>query len=117
MLENVHLTLYLQAAKEIFKSNNNQVSMSNGQIDIHGLHVSEMIACMDELLPHFLSRGLSGTKKLRIVTGSGHHTAGPQKGTARLLPALVQYLNDLEVAHSYVLDPNGIRCGVAVNLL
>lgn len=89
-------------------------SISKGQIDIHGLHVAEMKTCMDEMLPYFSSK--ARFKVLKVVTGSGHHSSGPQKGEAKLLPGLVSYCTELELEYNYILDPNGIKCGLLINL-
>ena len=89
-------------------------SLAKGQIDIHGLHVAEMKTCMDEILPYFSSN--ARLKALKVVTGSGHHSNGPQKGEAKLLPGLVTYCAELELEYNYILDPNGIKCGVIIKL-
>jgi DNA-nicking Smr family endonuclease len=72
-----------QAAKAIFRNRNSFSDLEKGIIDLHGLHVSEAQDCLTELIPIFEKVGL---KKLKIVTGTGHHTKGPQQGKARLLP-------------------------------
>lgn len=91
-------------------------NLSKGQIDIHGLHVAEMISCMEEMINYFGS-GPRRNSPLRVITGSGHHTEGPQRGEAKLLPALVQYCIELQINHSYILDPKGIKCGLILKFL
>lgn len=107
------LYLVQQASKEIFRSRNSMATLNKGQIDIHGLHVAEMIACMEEMLPYFNS---TSYHTLRVITGSGHHTDGPQKGASRLLPALIEYCEDMGIQYSPILDPNGIKCGLVLKL-
>ena len=107
------LICFLQASKEIFACRNSKSSLSKGQIDIHGLHVAEMIACMDEMIPYFRSSS-TRNKVIRVITGSGHHSSGPQKGEARLLPALTEYCATNGFDFDYILDPNRIQCGVMI---
>jgi len=49
-------------------------------------------------LPHLFASFLPHpfTRNVTLVTGSGHHSSGPQRGQARLLPA-VQGMADVAV--------------------
>ena len=44
-----------------------------GILDLHGLHVSEALEALDELLPDLINLGL---KEATLITGSGHHSGG-----------------------------------------
>ena len=55
----------------------------NGTLDFHGLHVAEAKECLIELLP--LLKSMNTLSHVTIVTGTGHHSNGPQ-AKARLLP-------------------------------
>ncbi len=88
-------------------------SLSKGLIDIHGLHVAEMVESLNEILPYMRKRNI---RSLNIVTGSGHHTVGPQQGIARLLPAVESYCSELGLRFAYIRDPNGYRSGINVKL-
>ena len=103
----------IQAAKEMFRRRNTKSSILKGHVDLHGLHIAEMVACLDEMIP-FFSSGSRRLTPLRLATGSGHHTEGPQRGSAKLLPALVNYCAESGLKHGYILDPNGIKCGIII---
>jgi DNA-nicking Smr family endonuclease len=102
---------HLQAAKDIFsRRNTSQSILAKGRIDLHGLHVAEAVATLEEILPA-LPPG-----KITIVTGSGHHTAGPQRGQARLLPAVQNFLGQQGYKFWVVKDDNGHVGGCGVSL-
>lgn len=101
---------HTQAAKELFSRRNTRQSVTCGRVDLHGLHVAEAVQCLEEVLPSLAGRNVT------IVTGSGHHTAGPQKGQARLLPAVQGLLDGWGVTYRAVKDDNGFVGGLNVNL-
>lgn len=89
-------------------------SLEAGKIDLHGLHVSEAVDCVTELIPIYEK---SGIKRLTIVTGTGHHTKGPQQGKARLLPYVRDLCeNQLRLRVQEVRDNSGYSGGLIVTL-
>lgn len=87
--------LHRQAADSIFATRN--PPHVQDVIDFHGLHVSEAI----ERLPAALE-GKHG--KVRILTGTGHHTKGT--GRARLRPAVKKWLQENGFFFEEVIDAN-----------
>jgi hypothetical protein len=82
--------LHFAAAELIWETKNSNF-VSEGIIDCHGLHVSEVL----ERVPLALAEAASsGCTQMRVVVGTGHHT---QAGTSRLKPAIREYLD----LHSY----------------
>ncbi|KAI9914181.1 hypothetical protein PsorP6_005654 [Peronosclerospora sorghi] len=77
------------AASEIFEARNppNQLYMDR-MMDLHGLHVAEAVEFLTQMLPKFADEGVDS---IYLVTGSGHHSKGPD-GNARLLPAVERFL-------------------------
>ncbi|KAE9019353.1 hypothetical protein PR003_g12656 [Phytophthora rubi] len=77
------------AASEIFESRNppNQLYMDR-MMDLHGLHVAEAVEFLTQMLPKLADEGVDN---IYLVTGSGHHSKGPD-GNARLLPAVERFL-------------------------
>jgi hypothetical protein len=131
--------------------------LQNGQIDLHGLHISEAELCLEELMPvlqyivklfrskqtakltslvnsssastninatQFLSRltyssPLVTTGRLRVVTGSGHHSVGIAHAgqVSRLLDHVKMVLRDhLSLNFADQRDKNGFVGGVVVDL-
>ena len=80
-----------QAAKEIFQAHNTASQLANGIVDLHGLHVAEMVECVEFILEKCIA---DKRKSVKFITGSGHHTKGPQKSISRLKPALEDYCKD-----------------------
>lgn len=72
-------------------------------MDLHGLHVAEAIEFLTEMLPQLADEGL---QTIRIVTGSGHHSAG-SSGKARLRPAVERFLNSEGYHYSEIPDQRG----------
>lgn len=106
---------WYQAAQAIFSQRNSEMSISRGQLDLHGLHVAEATACLHELLP-VLALSPVAKAPITIVTGSGHHSVGGQKGKPRLLPAVQGVLDELGYEYQLVKDVNGFVSGVNVRL-
>lgn len=88
--------LHRKAANAIFEARNPE-GVSD-VIDLHGLHVSEAV----ERLPAALDKAQAG--KIRILTGTGHHTKGT--GRARLRPAVKKWLQDNGFFFEEVVDAN-----------
>lgn len=59
-------------------------------VDLHGLHVSEALDVLEELVARLQGRGGSGAQRLRVVVGAGTHGAVP----ARLPAAVRRWLQD-----------------------
>lgn len=87
--------LHKQAADAIFAKRNPPHVFD--VIDLHGLHVSEAV----ERLPAALE---DKTGKIRILTGTGHHTKGT--GRARLRPAVKKWLQENGFFFEEVIDAN-----------
>ncbi|XP_027049324.1 NEDD4-binding protein 2-like isoform X4 [Pocillopora damicornis] len=62
-------------------------------IDLHGLHVTEAIEALENMLSERIdscsSLARKGCKFLNVVTGRGNHSRG---GKARIKPAIIEYL-------------------------
>lgn len=86
------------AAQKIFDSRNSTSQLyAERMMDLHGLHVAEAVEFLAHMLPKLADEGL---ENMYLVTGSGHHSKGPQSN-ARLLPAVEQFL----VAEGYQFSP------------
>lgn len=59
-------------------------------VDLHGLHVSEALGVVEDLVVRLQGRGGSGPQRLRLVVGAGTHGAVP----ARLPAAVRRWLQD-----------------------
>ncbi|KAJ8577691.1 hypothetical protein ON010_g1522 [Phytophthora cinnamomi] len=92
------------AASEIFESRNppNQLYMDR-MMDLHGLHVAEAVEFLTQMLPKLADEGVDS---IYLVTGSGHHSKGPD-GNARLLPAVERFLADEGYQYTPVADGAG----------
>lgn len=89
---------HFAAAQTIFEARNTTSQLYNDRVmDLHGLHVAEAVELLAHMLPTLADEGL---EHMYLVTGSGHHSKGPQ-GNARLLPAVEQFL----VAEGYQFTP------------
>jgi DNA-nicking Smr family endonuclease len=90
------------------------LSLEQGKIDLHGLHVTEAKDCFLELLPIFQKYNL---KKLYLITGTGHHTKGPQAGKARLLPYIKELCEiELGLKVQEVKDVSGYSGALIVDI-
>eukprot|EP01035_Chromulina_nebulosa_P020987 gene20987-27198_t len=104
---------HLEAARQIFQSRNPKSSILQGQIDMHGLHVSEAVICLQELIPYFKCNNISS---ISIVTGSGHHTLGSHQGQAKVLPAIKSTCDELGLKYQDIIDKNGYSGGLKIKL-
>lgn len=98
--------LHRKAADAIFEARN--PPCSTDVIDLHGLHVAEAL----ERLPIALQKAESG--KVRVVTGSGHHTRGT--GRARLRPAVNKWLQENGFYFEEIVDVNDYVGSFVVDL-
>lgn len=84
------------------------------QIDLHGLHIQEAIACLDELVPALLNETV--LTHVNIVTGTGHHSTGPVKGESVLFNAVKEYFLDWGHNITAIIDHKGYIGGLKVQL-
>ncbi|KUF79193.1 NEDD4-binding protein 2 [Phytophthora nicotianae] len=101
------------AASEIFESRNppNQLYMDR-MMDLHGLHVAEAVEFLTQMLPKLADEGVDS---IYLVTGSGHHSKGPD-GNARLLPAVERFLAGEGYQYTPVADEAGFVGMLLVDL-
>ena len=85
--------------------------MNRGQVDLHGLHAAESIEILEELVPVL---GASH-RHISIVTGSGHHSVGPQKGVSRLYKVVKQWCEGVYTCRD-IVDPKGYVGGVYISI-
>ena len=126
-----------QAAQQIFRTRNSSQSLLRGQIDLHGLHVAEAQECISVIVPMLEQMNV---KQVHIVTGTGivfpisfyllmkclpynfnvcvfglgHHTVGPQRGVARLMPSVQSTLDGMGYRTTPVKDANGYIGGFQI---
>ncbi|KAG0312891.1 hypothetical protein BGZ97_010745 [Linnemannia gamsii] len=85
------MATHREASREIFDSRNGGMvkSVTKGEtwIDLHGLHVDESLAFLDEFMEKLEKEVYTGT--VYIVTGSGNHSANLR---AKLKPAIIDWL-------------------------
>uniref|UniRef100_A0AAV1TKN9 Smr domain-containing protein n=1 Tax=Peronospora matthiolae TaxID=2874970 RepID=A0AAV1TKN9_9STRA len=105
--------LHFLAASEIFESRNppSQLYMDR-MMDLHGLHVAEAVEFLSQMLPKLADEGVDS---IYLVTGSGHHSKGPD-GNARLLPAVERFLVGEGYQFSRVADGAGFVGMLLVDL-
>ncbi|KAE9336021.1 hypothetical protein PF008_g13217 [Phytophthora fragariae] len=101
------------AASEIFESRNppNQLYMDR-MMDLHGLHVAEAVEFLTQMLPKLADEGVDN---IYLVTGSGHHSKGPD-GNARLLPVVERFLAGEGYQYTPVADGAGFVGMLLVDL-
>ncbi|KAL3668989.1 hypothetical protein V7S43_006277 [Phytophthora oleae] len=101
------------AASEIFESRNppSQLYMDR-MMDLHGLHVAEAVEFLTQMLPKLADEGVDS---IYLVTGSGHHSKGPD-GNARLLPAVERFLGNEGYQYTPVADGAGFVGMLLVDL-
>eukprot|EP00611_Tribonema_gayanum_P001566 TRINITY_DN11143_c0_g1_i1.p1 TRINITY_DN11143_c0_g1~~TRINITY_DN11143_c0_g1_i1.p1 ORF type:complete len:733 (+),score=253.24 TRINITY_DN11143_c0_g1_i1:124-2322(+) len=92
------------AARCIYDARNPQQQvLERGVLDLHGLHVAEATALLEEELPVLCQAGL---RAVSVVTGTGHHSRGSNY-KARLLPAVERFCQDWGLYFERVTDKNG----------
>lgn len=97
---NMRMKALHEEAADLLWNANNSNSVREGLIDCHGLHVSEAI----ERLPGALDDAASaGRSSIKVVFGTGHHSK-PGGGSARLRPAIMQFLRDTGYSFAEVQD-------------
>lgn len=81
---------------------------------MHGLHVSEARDCLYELIPLYQKGRFT---KLKVITGTGHHTKGPSEGKSRLNPNIRELL-EYEYGFRFedIRDQQGYSGGFLVHL-
>ncbi|GMF39165.1 unnamed protein product [Phytophthora fragariaefolia] len=106
-------SFHFLAASEIFESRNppNQLYMDR-MMDLHGLHVAEAVEFLTQMLPKLADEGVDS---IYLVTGSGHHSKGPD-GNARLLPAVERFLAGEGYQYTPVADGAGFVGMLLVDL-
>ena len=75
--------------------------------------MSEARDCLLNHIPYFKEKRVPYAV---VITGSGHHTLGPQKGQARLLPAIETLCEELGMVYQNVVDQQGYKGAVKVFL-
>ncbi|KAI9008306.1 hypothetical protein BC832DRAFT_418514 [Gaertneriomyces semiglobifer] len=88
-----------RAAELIFKANNSGRGRTLEEIDLHGLHVKEAIAFLED---HIRKCKRDGTKRVEIITGRGRNSID---GIAKIKPA-VQELIERERIRAYPSKTN-----------
>ncbi|KAG0297607.1 hypothetical protein BGZ98_000549 [Dissophora globulifera] len=88
------MATHREASRQIFDSRNNGqqgIVQSTGKgetwIDLHGLHVDESLAFLDEFMEKLEKEVYTGT--VYVVTGTGNHSTNSR---AKLKPAIVDWL-------------------------
>jgi len=105
--------LHLSAAKNIFCTRNQEALLKKGKIDMHGLHVSEALSVLEELLPLYKSLSIPS---VTIVTGTGHHSVDKHRAGV-LLPNIENYIKGLKLKYKTINDPNnGMTGGLVIDM-
>jgi len=97
------------AAKAIFSARNSAEALGKGLVDLHGLHVSEVDACLRAILPQLAQAGVQAAT---VLTGSGHHS----HGTGRLGQLVQAVAAELDLPLSDIKDANGYTGGYSIGL-
>ncbi len=105
---------HMLAAKAIFRKRNALPDLLEGRIDLHGLHATEALDCLDEIIPLYEKARFG---KIKVITGTGHHTKGKLQSMSRLNPVVREYLQtETRFRFSDVLDNSGYSGGFLVHL-
>ncbi|KAF9111716.1 hypothetical protein BGX27_004558 [Mortierella sp. AM989] len=85
------MATHRDASRQIFNSRNQSMvkSTTKGEtwIDLHGLHVDESLAFLDEFMEKLEKEVYTGT--VYVVTGTGNHSSNSR---AKLKPAIIDWL-------------------------
>lgn len=104
------------AARIIFSAYNPEKNIRQGHFDLHGLHVSEALEILQELLVVMGAGDFSaetGVSHISVITGSGHHSVG---GGGRLLQKVQQFFSDEGYSFALIRDDNKHPSGVRVRV-
>ncbi|KAF9919955.1 hypothetical protein FBU30_010343 [Linnemannia zychae] len=87
------MATHREASREIFDHRNGggmikSVTKGETWIDLHGLHINESLAFLDEFMERLENEAYTGT--VFIVTGTGHHSYNSR---AKLKPAIIDWLD------------------------
>jgi len=105
--------LHLSAAKNIFCTRNQEALLKKGKVDMHGLHVSEALSVLEEILPLYKSLSIPS---VTIVTGTGHHSVDKHRAGV-LLPNIENYIKGLKLKYKTINDPNnGMTGGLVIDM-
>lgn len=114
--------VYSQAAQAIFSlRNSEQAVFGRRQLDMHGLHASEVSECLHALLPEIytsVGQGRGHQVEVAVVTGSGHHTTG-NKGAhnlSRTYNAATSVCDEMGLSYRPIKDPKGYVGGIMIRL-
>ncbi|XP_067663642.1 uncharacterized protein [Haliotis asinina] len=80
-----------------------QESINQGEVDLHGFYVDEAIDCVRDVLNQHRQGDLSARHQLTIITGKGLHSTD---GVAKIRPAVIGYL--MKHKYTYTLSPGVI---------
>lgn len=109
---NMRMKQLHQEAAEMIWQKQNADFIRNGQIDLHALHVSEAL----DRLPSALSDASQQLSKIKVITGTGHHSVGGG-GAARLKPAVASFLKNHQYPFTEIRDSKTKHIGAfLVNL-
>ncbi|KAG9323950.1 hypothetical protein KVV02_003221 [Mortierella alpina] len=85
------MTTHREASRQIFNSRNQMMVQTSKKgetwIDLHGLHVDEALAFLDEFMEKLETECYTGT--VYVVTGTGNHSTNAR---AKLKPAVMDWL-------------------------
>ncbi|KAF9949692.1 hypothetical protein BGZ72_008576 [Mortierella alpina] len=85
------MTTHREASRQIFNSRNQTMVQTSKKgetwIDLHGLHVDEALAFLDEFMEKLETECYTGT--VYVVTGTGNHSTNAR---AKLKPAVMDWL-------------------------
>lgn len=103
----------------IFRRRNTPKSVfTDFRLDLHGLHVQEARECVLSVLSQIAQSvpSRSSYPKVTVITGTGHHTHGPQIGVARVLKAIESLCDEYQLSYAHIKDPRGYVGGVLIQL-
>ncbi|KAI7817298.1 hypothetical protein BC939DRAFT_332927 [Gamsiella multidivaricata] len=85
------MATHREASRQIFNSRNQEMIKSTAKgetwIDLHGLHVDESLAFLDEFMEKLEKEVYTGT--VYVVTGTGNHSSNSR---AKVKPAIIDWL-------------------------
>jgi DNA-nicking Smr family endonuclease len=86
------MATHREASQQIFNSRNQGMIKNTGKgetwIDLHGVHVDESVAFLDEFMEKLEKEMYTGT--VYVVTGTGNHSSNSR---AKVKPAIVDWLD------------------------